>query len=275
MVLVCSVSAMADRYVIDTKKKQVMLEEMTFNGEKWQHCDNNSSIVVENGFEFETVAEPSDKYFVLEKDGKNYKVWTEDIKRVTSGGEAVRINHTTFFGSTFLIDWYMSSTPGLIGLCCGLLAAFVFFIGIFRENPPAFCGWIFGGAMSLVAVLEIIGFFCVGSDTYWWVNPDEVGYIIAIIMLLPFCITVVMQIVAFKLYKLFPIGSAVPNTVFKVLMGIGCVIAVIASIQVIMNFIFAAFCLGFLLYLCGQKTYSRSGIDNYESSIFGTRKIDK
>lgn len=276
MVFVCSVSAMADRYVIDSKHKQVTLrEEMQFDGQEWHTVSQGEFGVLENGYEFESVAEPSDKYYVMEKDGKHYKVWTENIKRVTSDGDVVRTNHTTFFGSTFLIDWYMSSTPGLIGLCCGLLALIVFFIGIFCENPSSIFGWIFGGAMSLVAALEIIGFFCVGSDTYWWVNPDEVGYMIAIVMLVPFSITVVMQIIALKLYKLFPIKSAGPNAIFKVLMVIGCVIAVIASIQVIMNFIFAAFCLGFLLYLSGQRTYSRSGNDVYETSIYGTRKIDK
>lgn len=275
MVVMCSMSAMADRYVIDSKQQHVILrEEMQLNGEEWHTVNQGEFGVLDNGYEFESVAEPSDKYFVMAKDSKHYKVWTKDIKRVTSGGDIVRANHTTFFGSTFLVDWYMSPTPGLIGLCCGFLALIVFFIGLFRENSLALCGWIFGGAMALIAMLEIIGFFCVGSDVYWWVNPDEVGYIVAIIMLVPFSMTAVMQILALKIYKIFPVKAAGPNIVLRILMGIGCVIAVVASIQVIINFIFAAFCLGFLLYLGGQRTYSRSGGDQYETSIFGTRKVN-
>lgn len=201
----------------------------------------------------------------------------KNIKPVDKSGDATAgLGIRNYLSNTFMGDFYMTNIPGLAGMICGFLALIVTIIGLFREEPPAFCGWIFGGAMSLIAMLEIVGFFCAGSDAYWWVNPDDVGYIIAIIMLIPFSITATLQIIAFKLYKLFPIKEAGPNVICKILMGIGCVIAVIASIQVIMNFIFAAFCLGLLLWLGGQKTYSKDSSGNiYETSFLRTHKLDK
>lgn len=273
--ILCSISSLADRYVVDCKEPQLKLyEEMTLTEGEWHSSSTDNPVLIDKGYEFEPVKEASDKYFVVQYQGKYYKIWTKDIKRIDTEGNATRVGHRKLLGSSALIDWFMSSRPGLVGLFCAIIAFITLITGILRENPSAIYGWIFGCSMSAIAVIETLGLFSVGSDTYWWVDPDEVGYLIAIIMLFPFSLTMAMQIFAFKFLKLFPIPGKGASIAFKILIAIGGIIAVVASLQVIFKFLFAAFCLGLFLWMGTRKTYYKDYSGNvYESGMFGTGKL--
>ena len=125
-------------------------------------------------------------------------------------------------------------------------------------------------------LLEIVGYYSVGADAFWRVNPDHCGYIIAIVMLFPFSLVMAVQVFGFKLIKYLPVGSRKASVTFKVMTWVGCAVAVLASIQVVLNFLFAVCTLVFFLWMCGQKSYYKDTSGNiYESNITGMSKLHK
>lgn len=125
-------------------------------------------------------------------------------------------------------------------------------------------------------LLEIVGYYSVGADAFWRVNPDHCGYIIAIVMLFPFSLVMAVQVFGFKLIKYLPVGSRKASVTFKVMTWVGCAVAVLASIQVVLNFLFAVCTLVFFLWTCGQKSYYKDTSGNiYESNITGMSKLHK
>lgn len=276
-VLLGCLSVTAQRYVVNGKKGKIRVVEYEKVDGQWT-CANKADIYIDNGYEFEAVPPVSEDQIVMEYDGKYYRVVfpEKELQLVDDMGKDSHLGFRNFMRNTFVGHFYKTSIPGLLGLACALIALVAFGIGIFKEEVPVFLRWGYAGGMCIVSILELGALLSIGIEAYWWVTPDDVGYLIAIVMLFPFSLTVAMQIYAFKLYKFMGEVPGNANIFIKILLGIGCVTAVIAAIQVVFNFIFSFFCLALMIWMGGQKTYSKDSSGNiYENSMFGSSKIDK
>ena len=56
-------------------------------------------------------------------------------------------------------------------------------------------------AMLVVSAIEIVGFVYFGTDIFWWCEYDELGFMGALIMLIPFGIVVWLQFYSIKAYE--------------------------------------------------------------------------
>lgn len=277
-VLMSCLTITAQRYVVNGKDGKIRVVEYEKVNGKWGYVKYAHDIYVENGYEFEAVPPVAKDTIVMEYKGKFYHVVRpeKELKLVDDMGKDAGLGFTNFMRNTFVGKWYRTSVPGMIGVVCAVLALIAFIINLFKDNVPAVLRWLYAVPMSVVSVLEIGAFASIEAEAYWWVNPDDVGYLIAILMLIPFSITIAMQLYAFKLYKYVGQLEGATNVVVKILFGIGCVLAVITTIQVVMNFLFALFTAIGTLWLFGQKTYSTDSSGNtYETNILGTQKLDK
>lgn len=277
-VFMSCLSITAQRYVVNGKKGKIRVVKYEKKDGRWICADKREDIYIDNGYEFEAVPPVAKDTIVMEYEGAYYHVVfpDKDLELVDDMGKESHLGFRSALRNTFIGKWYRTLMPGLIGLVCTIVALFVFFVSIFKEKVPDILRWLYALPMSLVSLLEIGAFFSIYDEAYWWVNPDDVGYLIAIVMLVPFCITIAMQLYAFKFYKYVGHLSGVMDVVVRILLGVGCVLAVITAILVIKNFLFAFFGAIGVLWLFGQKTYSKDSSGNvYENSVLGQHKLDE
>ncbi len=270
--------AEAQRYVVNGKDGKIRVVEYHLVSGEWKYVEGAPDIYIDNGYEFEAVAPVSKDKIVMEYNGKHYHVVNpeKELEIVDDMGSGEGLGFRNALRHSFVGRWYMTGQPAMIAGVFVLIAIVSLLILLFRNNPGPAAVRAFPVAMSFVALIEAGAALSVGQDAYWWVNPDDVGYLMAICTLIPFSVTVALQLKAIKIYKETGKFSGAANVAVYLLLGLGCILSVIAAVQVVINFLFALFCLLFLLWLSGQKTYSRDSSGNiYETGFTGTHKVDK
>lgn len=278
MAIVGAFAANAQRYMVEGKKGDIRVVEYVLVDGEWAIANPPAEIHVPNGYEFEAVPPVSKDKIVMEYEGKYYHVVfpKEELKVIDDMGKDSHLGMGNALRNSWLGKWYFTSSPGVLALLCSLVAFIASIISLFKENPSRFMPWAIALPLAFIALLEIGAICSVGGDAYWWVNPDDVGYFIAIVMLIPFGITVAMQCYALKLTAIAgPLPGAL-GALVKLLLGIGMVAGVLAALGVVMNFLFAALTFIGFIWLAGQGTTRKDSSGNeYYTNIFGTRKVNK
>lgn len=270
------------KYVVSNKKEgKARFIPVEKEGENWIWIKDASVVYFENGTEFEGfVIHPDEslnyvrspyvsrKNLIAEYEGKYYVVPLSD-KNVTpideSGNATAGLGIRNYLSNSKLGDYYRTSNPGMIALGCVIISAIFMFVSLKREKVSMFIRWGFSLPLCIVSVLEIGAAFSLGTDAAWWVNPDDVGYLIATPLLIPYAMVAGLMVFSYKLYGIVGKVNGVANYVVSVLMIIGIVLTVISAIFVVINFLFAAF----LLIFAG---WVLKGVDhkNYDGSVTHT-----
>ena len=246
----CALSLMAQRYVVNGKEGKIRVVEYELVDGKWQYVKFAKDIYVENGYEFEAVPPVSDDCIVMEYGGKYYHViWPDkELEVVDDMGRDTHLGLKNKLRNSAAGAFYFSSTPALAGLVLTILAVIVFIMGIFENNAPRFLRLIFVFCIGGITLLELGAALVLGSDAYWWCNPDDVGYLRAIGSTLLFGITLGIQYGSLKMYKVLGRLDGGGDVLVYIVFGLGMVVATIAFIGVLKNFLFAVCCAIFALF---------------------------
>lgn len=279
----------AQRFIVDSRKGSEKFAMVQKSDGEWKNVVPLKQIVLPNGYEFESI-NGDDYPLVFEYEGKLYaatKYHTSNVKTVKlldSQGKNVE-DIKKYRGNSIFGKFYFSTDAGYIALACGGIS-FLFLIislqiWLRREKGcPAFFRWAFGLPLTVIAIIELVALLTVGREAYWWVNPDAVGYFLALFWLLPYSIIVLMQCGAIWIYR-FLIPEDKDNSIFDnvliVIMGIGLVVAVIGFIQVVLEFVMAV---AYLILLCflaapisGMVYKDRQGNKFVETGL-GRQRVD-
>lgn len=245
----CALSLMAQRYVVNGKEGKIRVVQYELVDGKWEDAKPPKDIYVENGYEFEAVPPVSDDCIIMEYEGKYYHViWPDkELEVVDDMGQDTHLGLKNKLRNSAAGAFYFSSTPALAGLVLTVLAIIVFVMGIFEDNAPRFLRLIFVTCIGGITLLELGAALVLGSDAYWWCNPDDVGYLRAIAFTLLFGITLGVQYGSLKMYKVVGRLDGAGDVVVCIVFGLGMVVATIAFIGVLMNFLFAVCCAIFTL----------------------------
>lgn len=278
MALLGNIFAYAQRYVVNGKDGKIRVVEYHLVDGEWTNVKYAPDIYIENGYEFEAVPPVSKDKIVMEYNGKYYHVVfpEKELKLVDDMGAGEGLGFRNAMRNSFIGDWYLGSSPAKLALLLTIIALVVFIISLFKDDVIPVLRYIFVGSVSCVALIEAGAALSVGQDAYWWVNPDDVGYLVACGTLIPYSIAVVLQIYAIKIYNAMGKFDGAANVVAYILMGAGCVLCIISAVQVVINFLFALFTMLGFMWMLSQKSYSRDSSGKvYESDVLGTREIDK
>lgn len=267
----------AQKYVVNGKKGKIRVVEYHMVDGHWTYVKGAKDFYVPNGYEFEPVPPVAKDTIVMQYEGKFYHVVfpEKELKLVDDMGKDSQLGFRNKLANSFIGKWYASSRPAVIGLIltvCALLALVVF---LFSENIPGAFRTLFVASMCGISLLELGAFLSLHSDAFWWVNPEDVGYLMAIVTLIPFSITVAMQIFAIKIYNKMGNYDGVLDLCIKIILGLGIVLSIIDAISVIMNFLFAACLLVGAGWLLSGMSYKDSAGNTIHTSPFGTYKTDK
>ena len=216
MALLGNIFAYAQRYVVNGKDGKIRVVEYHLVDGEWTNVKYAPDIYIENGYEFEAVPPVSKDKIVMEYNGKYYHVVfpEKELKLVDDMGAG-----------------YLGSSPAKLALLLTIIALVVFIISLFKDDVIPVLRYIFVGSVSCVALIEAGAALSVGQDAYWWVNPDDVGYLVACGTLIPYSIAVVLQIYAIKIYNAMGKFDGAANVVAYILMGAGCVLCIISAIR--------------------------------------------
>lgn len=245
----CALSLMAQRYVVNGKEGKIRVVQYELVDGRWEDAKPPKDIYVENGYEFEAVPPVSDDCIIMEYEGKYYHVIRPDkeLEVVDDMGKDTHLGLKNKLRNSAAGAFYFSSTPALAGLVLTVLAVIVFVMGIFEDNAPRFLRLIFVTCIGGITLLELGAALVLGSDAYWWCNPDDVGYLRAIAFTLLFGITLGVQYGSLKMYKVVGRLDGTGDVLVCIVFGLGMVVATIAFIGVLMNFLFAVCCAIFTL----------------------------
>lgn len=275
-----SLSVAAQRYVVNGKEGRIRVVQYELVDGQWQDAKPPKDIYVPNGYEFEAVPPVSEKNVIMEYEGKYYHViWPDkELKLIDDMGRENVLGLRNRLRNSFLGEFYFTSVPPLLGLALTVVALIVFVMGIFERSAPRFLRVVFAVCVCGIALLELGGALALGSDAYWWCNPDDVGYLRAIPFTLLFGLTLAVQYNSIKMYKTVGVLRGAAHTLVYVVCGLGMVVATFAFIGVLMNFLFAACCALFLFWFFGKAGNTRHRrIDHDGKTIhvndFGT-KVD-
>lgn len=258
--LLSNISIFAQRYMVNGKEGKIRVVQYELVDGKWTDAKPPKDIYVENGYVFEAVPPVSKKTIIMEYEGKYYHViWPQkELKLLDDMGKDSFMSWKNRARNSFIGDFYFSSTPGLIGLALTFLSLIVFIMGVFEKNTPYFLRVIFAGCITGITLLELGALLSVGSDAYWWCNPDDVGYLTAIPFTLLFGITITAQYYSIKMYKIIGRLKGKADTIFYIISGLGMVAATFAFIGVLLNFLFMACCAIFTIWFFGKASNTRN-----------------
>lgn len=280
MMLLGNLSVLAQRYVVNGKEGKIRVVQYELVDGKWEVAKPSKDIYVENGYEFEAVPPVSSKTIVMEYEGKYYHViWPKkELKLIDDMGKDSSLGIKNRLRNSIIGDFYFTSVPAITGFLFTVLALIIFIMGVFEKNTPYFLRMIFAICICAIALLEFGAAISLGSDAYWWCNPDDVGYLRAIPFTLLFGITIALQYYSIKMYKIVGELDGTANTIVYIVCGLGMVIATFAFISVLMNFLFMVCCALFAFWFFGKAGNTRHRTKDDRSNTihvndFGT-KVD-
>ncbi|MDE6300820.1 MAG: hypothetical protein K2M19_03810 [Muribaculaceae bacterium] len=275
--LLCSLAMSAQKYVVNGRKDKTRVVEYHMVDGHWTYVKGARDIYVPKGYEFEAVAPVSKDTIVMPYEGKFYRVVFPDkeLKLVDDMGKDSHLGFRNKLSNTVIGKWYATGRPAVIGLILSACALLALVVALFRENVPAMFRALFVASMCGISLLEVGAFLSLHTDAFWWVNPDDVGYLVAIMTLIPFSVTVAMQVFALKVYNMMGNYEGALNAIVKIILVIGIVLSFIFAIAVIMNFLFAACLLIGAGFLFSGMSYKDSAGNTIHSSALGTYKTDK
>lgn len=282
VIIVGCLSMSAQKYAVDSKKGKTRVTEYELVNGKWNSTEVRNDIYIENGYEFVAVPPVAKDTIVMEYEGKYYRVIfpKEDLMVVDGMGQPTYLGYRNTMRHTFIGAFYKTKLSGLICLGCAAIAFLAFVISIFRDKIPMFLRWLFALPMSIISFLELVAICTVGDVAYWFVNPDDVGYFIAILMLIPYSFVIALQVFAYSLYDALGEVDDPMDGWFKFFIGFGIALAILSAISVVLNFIWAiCFIIGLGAFLAIGNTgygtiYKDSYGNKYQDTLLGKRKID-
>ena len=243
------------RYMVSSKDGKAKFVPVMKDGDKWKWEGVNNDIYVENGTEVEGFEIKEDyslnymgtpyvyrKSLIVDYEGKYYVVVFPEkvLKPIDEKGELTSdLGIRNYLSNTFLGDFYRTTKPGVLALFFALISGFIAIMCLFKERVSDLMKWMFAIPLCIISLLEIGAAFSLGTEAAWWVNPDEVGYLIATPLLIPYSIVAAMMVFSYKLYGFVGHVEGPANIVISVLLIIGAVLTVISAIFVVINFVFA------------------------------------
>ena len=279
------------RYVVSNKNGKAKFVPVVQDGDKWMWEGVNNDIYVENGTEVEGFEIKEDrslnyksspyvynKSLIVEYEGKHYVVVfpEKDLKPVDENGElSSGLGIRNYLSNTVLGNFYRTAKPGLLAFFMALISAFIVIVCLFKEKHSEIMKWVFAVPLCIISLLEIGAAFSLGTDAAWWVNPDEVGYLIATPLLIPYAIVAALMVFSYKLYGFVGHVEGPANTVISILLIIGIVLTVISAIFVVINFVFAVCMLIAAGWLFGGFNTKNADGSTTNTSVLGTYKTDR
>lgn len=272
-------SVAAQRYKVNGKEGKIRVVEYELTDGQWGYVKGAADAYVPNGYEFEAVPPVSDDEIIMQYKGKYYHVIRpeKELQLIDDMGKDSHLGIKNSLRYSAVGDFYFSSTPALAGLTLTLLSFIVFLMALFEKKPPYFMSLIYAVCICGITCLELGAALSLGADAYWWCNPDDVGYLKAIVFTLLFGLTITLQFYSLKIYKITGKLHGFGNLVVYVLCVVGMLAAAIAFIGVLKNFLFVLFCAIFTIFLfsmVGSSSYKRKDHNGktYYVDGFGIKK---
>ena len=281
------------RYVVSSKNGKAKFVPVEKDGDKWKWKGINNDLYVENGTEvvgFKVEKNRSLNYsgspyvyresLIAELDGNYYVVVfpEKDLKPVKESGELSSdsgLGIRNYLSNTRLGDFYRTPLPGLLALFCIFISGIVLIYFIFKDKDSEVVKWAFALPLCLISLLEIGAAFSVGTDAAWWVNPEDVGYLIATPLLIPYALIAAFMVFSYRLYGVIGHVDGPGNIVISALLFIGIGLTVISAIFVVINFLFAACLLIFAGWLFGGNTFKNLDGSVTNSGPLGSYRTDR
>ena len=214
-VLFAVVFAMSDAYaqkfiVAPFAADSARMTLVTLTDTVWKDATSHSVRMIEPGVEFDAAA-PVMKYgAVAEIDGKHYRISFRDLEFSPSNApEAVnpmsaeqQRRHTAFG------KFYGSTAPIWVGVMLLAAIAVFFFAGTrFPQCRKVGCA-VVPVCIALVALLDLGGYFFLGSDAFWWCDYDRYGFWGSLFRFIPFAGAVAVQVISIKWYEILLFDDA-------------------------------------------------------------------
>ena len=159
MVLLGSIFAYAQRYVVNGKDGKIRVVEYHLVDGEWTNVKYAPDIYIENGYEFEAVPPVSKDKIVMEYNGKYYHVVfpEKELKLVDDMGAGEGLGFRNAMRNSFIGDWYLGSSPAKLALLLTIIALVVFIISLFKDDVIPVLRYIFVGSVSCVAGRILVG----------------------------------------------------------------------------------------------------------------------
>lgn len=165
------------------------------------------------------------KYFVFSDDN------LEDVEDPMAGmfsGD----NHT------WVAKFYASPTPYLIIVALFVVAIGMAFMGIRIQKLRSMAVKAVPGLILVAVLLEIHAIMTHGNDTFWWCDPERLGFFGSLLMLFPYVAVVAAQLFSLKIYRELLLGQddddlsirpmaislavSIPATIIMMLVSLEC-----------------------------------------------------
>ena len=261
--LLSSLSISAQKFVLDplfgdSVKCSVAVKADTV----WKLAEPLQHVSLEKGLEIESCGKTSNSFYVAFKhDGKTYMVSQDALKFSANNADDVENPQSDdIVKKHTAIGHFFATYIPLVMMVVLTLFSFILY-KLYDKNKKLrrYVIKALPASMALLAIIEIVGFWYMGGDFFWWCDKERFGFFGSLLRMLPMVLIMLYQILSFKLFEnvLFDEEDDIETTrlsIFPAVIGLLACIPVVIAYFVIVQWWFGwkgALCdgIGLILFL--------------------------
>ena len=243
IMLLSSMSISAQKFVLDplfgdSVKCNVAVKADTV----WKLAEPLQYVTLEKGLEIESCGKTSHSFYVAFKhNGKTYMVSKDMLKFSANNedGSENPLSDEIVKKHSATGHFYATYIPLVM---MGVLTVFTFLLyKLYNKNKKLrrYVIKALPASMALLAIIEIVGFWYMGGDFFWWCDKERFGFFGSLLRMLPMVLIMLYQILSFNLFEnvLFDEEDHVETTrlsIFPAAIGLlACIPVVIAYFVIV------------------------------------------
>lgn len=208
LLLFLTVSTVAgQQYIVDPLfEDSVRCQEVTFKDTVWQDRDFHQYVMVPRGMLIDSCGRSASPGSIIFKyQGRHYRITKHELlwSKVNPPEMQNTLSKSTQLRHSALGHFFATMTPCYIVIAL-LLLSFVFSIigtrfDVFVLRQVSLAATPL--CLLLVAVIELLAYYCLGSDAFWWCDYDRHGFFGSLLRLIPFALVVAAQVLSIYWYE--------------------------------------------------------------------------
>lgn len=205
IVLMSGLTASAQKFVLDPLfGDSVKCHVAVKNDTVWKQKEPLQKVLLEKGLEIEACGKAENSFYVpFEHEGKVYVV-TKDFLKFSENNEADVVNpldKDMVRRHSAIAHLYATYTPITILIALLFVTIVLNILQSRKRELRRFVLVVMPVCMALVAIIEIVGYWYIGSDFFWWADRDRFGFWGSLVRLIPMVVALAYQILSFKFFE--------------------------------------------------------------------------
>lgn len=252
--LLSSLSISAQKFVLDplfgdSVKCSVAVKADTV----WKLAEPLQHVSLEKGLEIESCGKTSNSFYIAFKhEGKIYMVSQDALKFSANNADDVENPQSDDIVKkhTAIGHFYATYIPLVMMVVLTVMVILLYLMYMKNSQLRRYVLITLPACMFILALIEIVGYWYMGGDFFWWCDKERFGFFGAFLRLIPMVLVMLYQLLSFKAFEnvLFDENEDIDNVRLSI---VPAAIGLLACIPVVIAYFVIVQCwLGWKGTLC-------------------------